>query len=387
MAPNSWRRNHLKITRVETFKYWADWKNWLFVKVSTDEDLYGWGEASLAGPIQAVETAVHELSKVLIGQDPSGVERHWQAMYHTWRWRAGAIQSSAQAGLDIALWDLEGKRMGVPVYRLLGGPYRSALRGYASHWLPNVDTPADAYSGAQEAVRRGFKAFKWNPFKSGSFRENEAGAIRHAAELMEAARAGAGPDTEIFIDCGERLSPRTAVLAAEALKPFRPGFFEEPIQFENPRSMILLRQRMPIPIATGERLLSRWEYRELIEGGGCDVIQPDLTHAGGITEVKRIASLADTYYLSVAPHNSAGPIGTLAAMHLAASIPNFLILEQMEDERQMRDEACTVPVRFADGDFYVPDTPGLGTDLLMDSLQERDFQPLPIQHSSASRWQ
>lgn len=376
----------MKIATIETLPCWADWKNWLFVKITTDEGLYGWGEASLAGPIWAVEAAVHELGAVLIGQDPSGVERHWQAMYHTWRWRAGAVQMSAMAGLDIALWDIEGKRLGAPVYRLLGGPYRTSLRGYASHWLPKVETPEAAYAGANEAVQRGFTAFKWNPFSSGLIQENEQAAISQAAALMEAARAGAGPDVEIFLDCGERLSPRTAVLAAKAMAPYRPGFIEEPIPFENAKAMVQLKRELPIPLATGERLLSRWEYRELIENGGVDVIQPDLTHAGGITEVKRIAALADTYYLPVAPHNSAGPIGTLAAMHLSAAIPNFLILEQMEEERSMRDAACTNPVAYADGAFLMPNEPGLGTDLVLEALEERATQPLPIRHRTESLW-
>ncbi|MGN6810563.1 MAG: galactonate dehydratase, partial [Thermomicrobiales bacterium] len=142
----------MKITRIETFKYWIDWCNWLFVKVSTDEGLYGWGEGSLHGAIESVETAIHELGAVLIGQDPAGVERHWQRMYHAWRWRSGPTLMTALGALDIALWDLEAKRLGVPLYRLLGGPYRTQLRVYASHWMVGVTTPEAAYAGAREAV-------------------------------------------------------------------------------------------------------------------------------------------------------------------------------------------------------------------------------------------
>ena len=149
----------MKITQIETFKYWIEWCNWLFVKISTDEGLYGWGEASLHGAIQAVETAIHEMGAALIGQDPAGVERHWQAMYHGWRWRGGATLSAALGGLDIALWDLEGKRLGVPVYRLLGGPFRPMLQVYASHWLAGVSTPEQAHAGAAEALRLGFHGF------------------------------------------------------------------------------------------------------------------------------------------------------------------------------------------------------------------------------------
>jgi len=274
----------------------------------------------------------------------------------------------------------------VPVYRLLGGPYRTELRGYASHWLAGASTPEQAYAGAQEAVRRGFSAFKWSPFDPILLRENQARAIAQAAELMAAARAGAGPDTEIYIECAERLSPRSAVLAAQALLPYRPGWFEEPIPFENPQAMVQLQRALPIPIATGERLLSRWEVRALLEGGGCQVLQPDVMHAGGITEVKRIAILADTAYIPIAPHNPGGPICMLAAMHLAAAIPNFLILEQMEDERALRDAICVTPVRYADGMFVLPTAPGLGTDLLLDRLAERGARPQPSAGSSESLW-
>jgi len=376
----------VKITKIETFKYWIQWCNWLFVKVSTDEGLYGWGEGSLHGAIESVEAAIHELEPVLIGKDPSGVERHWQAMYHAWRWRGGPTLFTAIGAIDIALWDLEGKRLGVPVYRLLGGPFRDRLRVYASHWLSGVDTRERAFDGAREAVGRGFTAFKWGPFRAERLRENEARAIAHAAELMAAAREAAGPEVEIFVECGERLSPRTAVLAAQAFAPYRPGWFEEPIPFENAKAMVRLQQQMPVPIATGERLLSRWEYRELLEGGGCKIIQPDVMHAAGITEVRKIATMADTYYVPVAPHNPGGPICTLAAMHLAAGVPNFYILEQMEDERGLRDELCTNPVRYRDGYFELPTAPGLGTDLNLEVLKERRFRPQPVSGSTESLW-
>lgn len=376
----------MKIVKIETFKYWIEWCNWLFVKVTTDDGLYGWGEGSLHGAIESVEAAIRELSPVLIGQDPSGPERHWQALYHAWRWRGGPTLATAMAALDIALWDLEGKRLGVPVYRLLGGPFRTRLRGYASHWLSGVTTPEGAYEGAREATRRGFTAFKWGPFDPTRLRENEARAIADATAMMAAAREGAGPDTEIYVECGERLSPRTAIMAANAFLPYRPGWFEEPIPFENARAMIRLQQELPVPIATGERLLSRWEYRELLEGGGCKIAQPDLMHAAGITEVRKIASLADTYYIPIAPHNPGGPICTLAAMHLAAAIPNFLVLEQMEGERALRDQLCTVPVAFNDGHFDLPTGPGLGTDLNLELLAERNFRPQPTSGSTESLW-
>ncbi len=376
----------MKIARIQTFRYWARWKNWLFVRSETDDGLHGWGEASLAGAIDAVDKAIHELGEVLIGREAGGVERHWQAMYHAWRWRGGSIQATAQSALDIALWDLEGKRLGVPVYRLLGGPFTYKVRAYASHWLPDVDTPEAAHEGAREAVRRGFTAFKWNPFKNGKFRTHEAETIRHDAALMEAARDGAGPNIDIFCDLGERLSPRTALAAAREFAPFRPGFFEEPVPFENARAMIELRRQLPVPLATGEHLATRWDYRELVEGSGADILQPDLCHGGGITETKRVASLAETYFMTIAPHNSGGPIATLASLHLLASIPNGYILEQMEAERTMRDSICTEPLKLVDGYFILPDTPGLGTDLDFSALADQPPRPVPTRYTTHSRW-
>jgi galactonate dehydratase len=376
----------MKITNIRTFKFWVDWCNWLLVRVETDEGLHGWGEGSLHGSIEAVETAIHELGAYLIGKEPLGVERHWQGMYHAWRWRGGPVLMTAMAALDLALWDVEGKRLGVPLYRLLGGPYRERIRCYASHWLAGARTPADAEEGAREAIGRGFNAFKWSPFTGDLLRENEGMAMRRAAELMEGARAGAGPDADILIECGEKLSPRTAILAARALLPYRPYWFEEPIPFENARAMAQLQRDLPVPIATGERLLSRWEFRELLEEQGCRIIQPDLMHAAGITECRRIAALADTYYVAVAPHNSGGPIETLAAIHLAAAIPNFLVLEQMENEQEARRHICTDPPLIDQGHFTLPTRPGLGTDIRLDVVEELSFKPQAVSNSTESLW-
>jgi len=367
----------MRITKVETFKFWVDWCNWLFVRISTDEGLVGWGEASLHGAVESVETAIHEFARHLIDEDPAGPERHWHRLYNAWRWRGGAAFMSAMSALDVALWDLEGKRLGVPVHRLLGGAHRTELKVYASHWLAGVTTPEGAADGAREAVRRGFAAFKFRPFGHEGLRANEAREIRHAAELVGAAREAVGPDVEIFIECSEFLSPRTAVMLDEALRPHRPGWFEEPVPFENARVMAQLQRELKTPIATGERLLSRYEYREIIEAGGCRIVQPDLMHAGGFTESRRIADLADTYYIPVAPHNPGGPICTAAAMHLSAAIPNFLILEQMEPQRAFRDRASTVPIRFENGCFILPDGPGLGIEPDLEVLKEMTFRPQP----------
>ena len=376
----------MKITKVETHKHWVDWCNWMFVRIETDEGLVGWGEASLHGALDSVEAAIREFAPHLIGQDPAGPERHWHRLYNAWRWRAGAVFNTALAGIDLALWDLEGKRLGVPVHRLLGGAHRTSLRVYASHWLNAKMTPDEAHAGAKEAVRRGFTGFKFSPLTHEALKADESGAIRRATEVMAAAREGAGPDVDIFIECSESLSPRTAVMLDRAFAPYRPGWFEEPVPFENAAVMVRLQREISTPIATGERLLSRYEYRELIENGGVKIIQPDLMHAAGITEVRRIASFADTYYIPVAPHNPGGPICTVASMHLAAAIPNFYILEQMEPQREFRDRSATPAVKFEKGHFILPQGPGWGIEPDLEILRSKPYQPQPRVERGGALW-
>ena len=376
----------MKITKIETFKFWVDWCNWLLVRISTDDGVVGWGEASLHGAIESVETAIGEYGAQLIGLDPAGPEQHWHRLYNTWRWRGGAVFMSALSALDLALWDIEGKRLGVPVHRLLGGAHRDRLRVYASHWIGGTATPEEAHAAAREAVRRGFSGFKCSPFTFEGLRRNEAGAMSRACDVVAAAREGAGPDTEIFIECSELLSPRLAVRLDDLLAPYRPGWFEEPIPFENARAMAQLQRDLRTPIATGERLLSRHEFRELLEDGGCRIIQPDLMHAGGLSEVRRIAALAETWYVPVAPHNPGGPICTMASMHLAAAIPNFFILEQMEPQRTTRDSVSRPPVVLEDGHFILPQTPGLGIEPDIEALKSHVFQPQPGSGRRGSLW-
>jgi len=378
----------MKITRIDTYKCWGNWVNWLFVRVSTDDpEVYGWGEASLHGSTLAVETAVHEMGAALIGLDPSGVEAHWYRLYHGWRWRGGAILMTALAGIDGALWDIEGKRLGVPVYRLLGGPVRDRLRNYASHWCPGAKTPEEAAWWAKEAVRLGFTAFKWSPIRAADLERGEGWAFGHGREMMAAAREAAGPDVDIAIECGESFTPRTAVLYGKAVEQYRPLWFEEPIGFENAAAMVQLKRELPVPIATGERLLARYEFRELVEAGAVDIYQPDLMHAGGITEVRKIASLVDTYYRPVAPHVPGGPVMYAMSVHLAASIPNFLILEDMEHDRALREElSTTAPFPRADGHVLLPTAPGLGVDLDVAKIESRAYKPQPTSGRTLQPW-
>lgn len=358
------------IVKIETFKYYVGWVNWVFVRITDSDGAYGWGEASLHGPITPVLAAIKEYEAHLLGQEASGAERHWHRLYNAWRWRGGAVYMTALSAIDIALWDLEARRLNVPLYRLLGGPHRKDLRVYASHWLQKIQTPQAAFDGAREAVARGFKGFKWCPFDFALLRDDPYGSILRVREFMAAAREGAGPETEIYIECAELLSPRTAPVMIDALLPHRPAWIEEPFPFENAKAIARLQNESPIPVAVGERLLSRHEFRELLENDGCRVVQPDIMHGGGFTELRRIAALAETYQVSVAPHNPGGPICTAASMHLAAAIPNFLVLEQIEPDRALRDRASSPAIPFVDGNFQLTDAPGLGLEPKLDVLND-----------------
>jgi len=372
------------ISKVETFKYCVGWVDWVFVKVTDSDGRHGWGEASLHGPITPVLAAIDAYAKHLVGQEAFGAERHWHRLYNAWRWRGGPVYMTALGALDIALWDLEACRLGVPLYRLLGGPHTKALVGYASHWLRDVKTPEAAHAEARKIVERGFKGFKWSPFDFELLRTDLHGSMALARDLMAAAREGAGPQAEIYIECAELLSPRTAPMMVDAILPYRPAWIEEPFAFENAAAIARLQSEISIPVAVGERLLSRYEFRELLENGGCRVVQPDVMHCGGITELRRIASLAETYEVMVAPHNPGGPICMAASMHLAASIPNFLVLEQIEPDRPLRERASTPPPVFADGCFHLTDAPGLGLEPNFSALDAYATGEIPRHERSGS---
>lgn len=364
----------MKITKIESFAGWAAWCNWYFLRVETDEGLIGWGEGALPGPLSAVDAAVKELSAVVVGLPFEGVEAAWQRMYHAWRWRGGAVANTAVSALDLAFWDLEGKRLGVPVYRLLGGALRKDVPSYSSHHM--WTRPEAAARDARSVVDAGHTGLKWVLLSIWDNRD-VSGSIHRTTDIIAAAREGCGDRCQIFIDCSEVLTADTAKRLDRALEPYRIGFLEEPLPFENVKALVQLKQEINTPIATGERLLSRWEYRELIEQGGADILQPDLMHAGGLTEVRKIACAADTYYLPIAPHNPAGPICTAASVHLGLAIPNFHSLETMDDEKALRDEICLKPLPFDHGVFTMPEGPGFGVELDAKKLQGRHYKPAP----------
>lgn len=364
----------MKITELRTYVTWGEPRNWVFVKVITDSGLYGWGEATLERREGTVRACVEEMGQSLIGKDPLAVEHHWQALFRHSFWRGGVVYNSALAALDQALWDIRGKAWGVPVYRLLGGPTRERIRLYTHVGIYN---PNLLEEDARRDIADGFTAVKTGAW-IGDAALPEAEMVAAFAERVGRLRAVVGPSVDIMIDNHGRSRASVAVRLMEALTPHNLLWLEEPTQPDDLDALARVRAAGPkMDIATGERLYSKWDYVPLFEKRLVDVIQPDLCHAGGITETKKIAAMAEAYYVQVAPHSPQGPVSTAAAAHLALAIPNFLILEFVRSA-PYRDRVLKEPWIVRDGHLEVPESPGLGVDLDEEALAASPARPVGV---------
>jgi galactonate dehydratase len=349
-------RESIKITRLETFLVKP---RWLFLKVHTNVGIVGLGEPILEGRALTCAEAVKEIEPYLLGKDPRQVVHHWQAIYRHAFYRGGPILTSALSGIDIALWDIKGKALGVPVYELLGGPTRQRVRVYAHARTPER---------IRELKGRGFTAFKTGPAKRRPSRYVETPAeVRYAAEKFAELRQAAGEDVDIAIDFHGAISPALAKVLIKALEPYNPMFIEEPCQCQNHDVMAEIARGTHLPIATGERVFTKWGFREVLEKKAATILQPDLCHAGGITEVRLIAGMAEAYYAAIAPHNPLGPISLAAGIQMAASIPNFLCQEQVS----LGDGYLKKPFTVRDGHVDIPTGPGLGIELDEKALADK----------------
>lgn len=347
----------MKIARIEQF---FPRPRMRLVKITTDNGLVGWGESTLEGKPKSTMAAIDELADYLIGKDPLRIEHHWQHIYRSAFFRGGNVLMSALSGIDQALWDIAGKHYGVPVYQLLGGAVRDRIRVYA-HW--GIGDMSD--EGLEKAKSRldylrqkgGYTAFKSGP--GGKWRAHEPPAVIDAfvkrAYLM---REWVGPEVEIAFDFHGKMTPGLAIEICHELKGMRPMFVEEPVPQENVDALKLVSDHVPFPIATGERLLSRWEFRQIFEKGVVSYIQPDGSHAGGITELKKIANMAEVYYIHTMPHCAIGPVALTACMHVDAVTPNFLIQESVGPDWLM--EVIEEPWAVNNGFIELPTQPGLG---------------------------
>ena len=335
---------------------------WLFLKIETDAGIAGWGEPIVEGKAATVKAAVDELMPQLTGRDPRNIEDHWQVMYRGGFYRGGPILMSAIAGIDQALWDIKGRALAAPVHQLLGGRVRDRIRVYS--WIGG-DRPADVEAAARAIVGRGFTALKMNATEELQIVDTHAG-IDAAVARIAAVRAAVGPLIGIGVDFHGRVHRPMARTLAKALEPYRPMFIEEPVLPENNEALRDLAASTSIPIATGERMFSRWDFKPLLIDGCVDIIQPDVAHAGGITECKKILAMAEAFDVAAAPHCPLGPIALAACLQLDATCHNAFIQEQSlglhyNQGGDLLDYLADRSVfAFADGFVRIPDGPGLG---------------------------
>lgn len=349
----------MKITKFETFIVPP---RWLFLKIETDEGIVGWGEPVVEGKAHTVQAAVDELMDYLVGQDPLRIEDHWQVMYRGGFYRGGPILMSAIAGIDQALWDIKGKFYNAPIYQLLGGACRDSMRVYS--WIGG-DRPSDVGQAALEKKEAGFTAIKMNATEELQFIDTYE-KIDQVLERVAAIREAVGPYFGIGVDFHGRVHKPMAKVLAKELEPYRLMFIEEPVLPENNEALREIAQHTSTPIATGERMFSRWDFKKLLEDGVVDIIQPDLSHAGGITECKKIFAMAEAYDVAVAPHCPLGPIALASCLQVDATAYNAIIQEQSlgihyNQGNDLLDYVTDASVfAYKDGHVQIPQGPGLG---------------------------
>jgi len=376
----------VKITGIEplgvTIQFHASRRPWLIFKLLTDDPgLYGIGEASLNSYDSQILSIMQEwVQHYLAGKDPMHHELHWTRLYQdTWA-RGGALGTTALSGIDIALWDLKGKILNRPIYELLGGPMLNQIRVYANGWYTGSGTPEQMAGWARTVVEKGFDAMKFDPFGTKSHYTITPEEAQLAEDRVAAVREAVGPHVEILVEVHAKFNVATAIHLGQRLEQYRPFWFEEPVSQENVSEMAQVRRNIRIPIATGERLFTKFPFFELIKHEAVDILQPDICNAGGITELKKIAAIAETQHLSMAPHNTNGPVGTVASFHLAASMPNFLIQEYHAEfyEPWLFDLVPDQPRRTGNH-VPLPNGPGLGI-----TVDEAVARAHPLE--ARSRW-
>jgi galactonate dehydratase len=365
----------VKIERIETFVVEAGAACWTLLKLYTDEGVTGLGDCTLESKEHTVLGALQDLSSSVIGTDPLLIERRWQEMYRRAPWQGVAL-FTAMSALEQAMWDVAGQVYGQPVYRLLGGECRDRVRLYT--WpQPTSDTPAGYAEGAQAAVAAGYGALKTDPFGDTFFTATPRQLVR-AIERVAAMREAVGPDVDIAVDGHQRFYPQTAIAIARELEPLRILFFEEPVPSDNMDALAKVAAGVRVPLATGERIYTRWGFRPLLERQLVDVIQPDVCHVGGLWELRKIAAMAEPYDVPIAPHNPNGPVGMAAAAHVAFCTPNFLALESTHT-RAWQWELVDPPLEIVDGHVRLPARPGLGMALNEAAVRRRAGQSRPMQ--------
>jgi galactonate dehydratase len=367
----------MKVTSVEPLVVDVGSRNWLFVVVDTDEGVSGVGEGSLPGHPLSVAAAVEEYCEYVVGEDPARIQHLWQVMYRQPFFRGGAIAFSALSGIEQALWDIKGKVASLPVYELLGGRCHDRIKLYANG--PSGVSAEEVADSARSLVEDGFNAMKTGldvpvlPIQGDAFG-------RRAAEHLESLRNAVGEDVEIAWDAHGRLSPAMSIKLARELEAYNIWFLEEPALPENAKALAQVARATSIPIATGERLFTKWAFREVLELGAAALLQPDLSHCGGVLEARAIAAMAEVYYCGFAPHNPLGPVNTIASAHVGMASPNLVALEICLYAEDWTRGLLTDPLEFRDGYLELSDAPGWGIELDVELCRGHPYQPhkLPI---------
>lgn len=370
----------MKITKMNTYICHAYRTNWVFVRVETDvPGLYGVGEATLEYKEHTVAMACKELEREFVGHDPHNIEAFFHMAYRNAYWRGGPVLMSAISAIEMALWDIKGKDLGVPVHQLLGGKLRDAVPCYANGWFASAKSPDEFAEMAKKAVEQGFTALKWDPFGSAYLQIDRKG--RDHALACVAAVCGAIQDkADVIIEAHGRFDVPTAIRLGHALEDFDVLWFEEPIPPQNLEGLAEVKRRIKVPVSGGERLYNKWEYKTLFDLKAVDYIQPDVSHAGGILELKKIAAMAEANHIPFCPHNPSGPVANAATLQLAACVPNFFLLETMSSDVPWRREICDEEVVFTDGKMGIPDKPGLGIDIFPERMEKYPYKAVGLRH-------
>lgn len=364
----------MKISKLETFHLKP---RWLFLKITTDEGLVGWGEPILEGHALSVEATIKEFEPFLLGQDPMRIEHIWQSLYRCGFYRGGGIMLSAISGIEQALWDIKGKYYNMPVYEMLGGKCRDKVKMYThikQAAIKNGNTVEEMLDIAKRRLEKGYKALKYSIIPPIETIDTKKALDEHIYRFAKV-RELIGDEINLAIDFHGRVSPAMADRLIEELKPYYPFFIEEPCLPENVDCMARIAAKTSVPIAAGERLFSKWAYRELLEKHAVSIVQPDICHVGGIFEGRKIASMAELNFASVAPHNPLGPISLASCLQLDACIPNFLAQEHpgMDNGEDLGHGYIKNPFVIKDGYIDVPEGPGLGIEVDEEAIKDKIY--------------
>ena len=369
----------MKITNIKAYTMDSFRMNWNFVKVETDDGIYGWGEASLGTNEMALEGMVQDLKRLIIGRNPFETEKMMFEVYRDIYWKGGPVFMSALSAIEMACWDIMGKALNVPVYTFFGGKVREEVKMYANAWFVGARTPQEFAKKAKQTAALGIRALKWDPFGSAHMTiSNEQ--LEKSSAIVGAVREAVGPQVDLLIECHGRFNPTTALNISRELAQYKPLFMEEPCVPDNMDSTAYVRSRSQVPIAAGERGYGIYAFEEILENRCVDYLQPDIFHAGGMMTGKKVAAMAEAKHIPVSFHNPSGPISNAAILQLAATVPNFYIHEIMLTDGSFRRQVSTEEVHFKNGFIAINNKPGLGIDLNEDVLLAHPYKPRNLRH-------